>query len=576
MIYVMNDESATLSIDDLSADSFANSPIHNSAFAPSAQAINALHQLNGTLYIAETAMHLSLAPGAGHCYLGKRIDLFPECALEFTTSGNRLIPANRNIQRPLCGESYWDIILSPGRIWAEANDDGWSRAAFPFVLSHSMENDAHNGLGMFFFNDDKVSQIRLQITQQTAPYLLPKRFDAWGLLKTALAPTTTANPENIQTGFEVELKGYMPISPLASITTPDILKDCQFNPGVETAITYGLITQDHIYASPAITRQGDYPFPQQMRHGVWSMTKSAAATLSMLRLARLYGDQVIDLRVADYVNVTSSHEGWQHLTLGDCLNMATGIGDGQLTAEPIDINADDKHDPEVSPEDASRYRQWYEQTSAMGKVDACLKYGNYPWGPGKVARYRDPDLYMAGVVMDAYYRSREGPEADLWQLMLGDVYRAIGIHHLPMNRTIEDDGSAGIALMAFGLFLTLDDMAKIASLFHNGGRVGTEQLLSPGLLAAATDPLHAKGLATGDNTPDGAITYHMAFWHYPYRAQSGEVYYIPAMRGYGGNILLLLPNGMSAFRIANDTGAKYENPCDALSFIRLADMIQAF
>ena len=80
--------------------------------------------------------------------------------------------------------------------------------------------------------------------------------------------------------------------------------------------------------------------------------------------------------------------------------------------------------------------------------------------------------------------------------------------------------------------------------------------LSAELLADATDQRFTKGLPTGDNTADGSITYHMTFWHCPYRARSGQVFYIPAMRGYGGNIQLLLPNGMSAFRIGNDTVTK--------------------
>jgi CubicO group peptidase (beta-lactamase class C family) len=368
----------------------------------------------------------------------------------------------------------------------------------------------------------------------------------------------------------------LPIKSLGEIVTTEIANACHFDPGEETAITYGLIAQDEIFSSAPASRQGNYPFEQQMRHGSWSIAKSAAATLTMLRLARLYGDQMIDLKVSDYVDVSSSHAGWAGVTLGDCLNMATGIGDGQSTAEPVDIHADNRHDPEASPEGADRYRQWYEKPSAMEKVDACLQYGNYPWGPGVVARYRDPDLFMAGVVMDAYYKKREGPGADLWQMMLDTVYRAIGIHHLPMNRTIEADGSAGISLMAFGLFLTLDDMAKIANLIHHKGWVGGEQLLSLALLTAAIDQRLTKGLPTGVDTDEGPITYHQAFWHYPYHALSGKVYYIPAMRGYGGNILLLLPNSMSAFRIANDALTKKQNPYDPLSFIRLADAIQAF
>jgi hypothetical protein len=121
------------------------------------------------------------------------------------------------------------------------------------------------------------------------------------------------------------------------------------------------------------------------------------------------------------------------------------------------------------------------------------------------------------------------------------------------------------------IHLCLDDLAKIANLFHRKGSIGTEQLLSFDLLAAATDPRVAKGLPTGDHGEHGAITYHLAFWHYPYRSLRGQTCYIPAMRGYGGNILMLLSNGMSAFRIANDIVSNRGNPYDALSFVRLAD-----
>jgi CubicO group peptidase (beta-lactamase class C family) len=576
----MIDNHATEPVAESKNYSFPDLPACNTAFVPSSQSLPARHRLPGILEIPETPIHVSLDASFGVSgdsrYLGKRIDLFPKCTLEFINSGDDLIPVHRDIQRQPGGDSYWDLILSPGCTWAEPEDYGWSRAAFPFVLSHSMENDAHNGLGLFFFNHSEVSELWFQISQQTAPYLLPKQFDVWGRLKPRLQPGTAMDRKKIEAEFKVEAGGYMPLQPLASIATQAMCEDCDFDPGHDTAITYGLITQDEIYSSPPVTRQGTYPFEQQMRHGSWSMAKSAAATLSLLRLAQLYGDQVLDSRVADYVDVSGSHQGWQDVTLADCLNMATGIGDGQQTAEPVDIKADNRHDPKVSPEGAALYRQWYEQPSAEAKLNACLNYGNYPWGPGKVARYRDPDLFMAGVVMDAVYKSRAGPAADLWQMITKDVYSAIDIHHLPMNRTIEKNGTQGLPIMAVGLFPRLDDLAKIANLFHRKGRFGTEQLLSSVLLSAATDHRVAKGLPTGDHSEHGAITYHLAFWHYPYRSLGGQTCYIPAMRGYGGNILMLLPNGMSAFRIANDTVSKRDNPYDAMSFVRLADRIQPF
>jgi hypothetical protein len=48
------------------------------------------------------------------------------------------------------------------------------------------------------------------------------------------------------------------------------------------------------------------------------------------------------------------------------------------------------------------------------------------------------------------------------------------------------------------------------------------------------------------------------------------------MRGYGGNMLQLLPNAMSAFRIANDTATHKEDLYDLLSFTHLADTLRPF
>ena len=177
--------------------------------------------------------------------------------------------------------------------------------------------------------------------------------------------------------------------------------------------------------------------------------------------------------------------------------------------------------------------------------------------------------------MDAIYKHHEGPDANLWAMMRREVYAPMGIDHLPKNRTIETNGSSGLALMAFGLFLTLEDCSKIARLLHDGGKAGDKQLLSPTLLARATDPTSDKGLPTGDSTVDDPITYHMAFWHYPYRDNNGRLWVLPKMSGYGGNMVLLLPNGMTALRFAHDPG-DVDEKYDVLAYARIADAIRPF
>ena len=57
---------------------------------------------------------------------------------------------------------------------------------------------------------------------------------------------------------------------------------------------------------------------------MFSVTKSLGAAVALLRLAQKYGDEVFDLKIKDYVPVTAGHDGWERVTFGDALNMATG------------------------------------------------------------------------------------------------------------------------------------------------------------------------------------------------------------------------------------------------------------
>jgi hypothetical protein len=43
----------------------------------------------------------------------------------------------------------------------------------------------------------------------------------------------------------------------------------------------------------------------------------------------------------------------------------------------------------------------------------------------------------------------------------------------------------------------------------------------------------------------------MSFWSVPYRTATGCLFQVPYMFGYGGNFVVLLPNGVSAFRFAD-------------------------
>ena len=77
------------------------------------------------------------------------------------------------------------------------------------------------------------------------------------------------------------------------------------------------IIDDVVYARACRTRYGDYPYCAQMRHGVYSASKSLGAMLAMLRLAQKYGDEIFDLKIKDYVDIASNHDGWNNVTFGE-------------------------------------------------------------------------------------------------------------------------------------------------------------------------------------------------------------------------------------------------------------------
>ena len=65
---------------------------------------------------------------------------------------------------------------------------------------------------------------------------------------------------------------------------------------------------------------------------------------------------------------------------------------------------------------------------------------------------------------------------------------------------------------------------------------------------------HERGLPTGGQVKDGEIRYHMAFWREPYTSEAGCRLYIPMMRGWGGNRVVLMPGELTGIRLAKNYG----------------------
>jgi len=565
---------ARISAAELLSPAWSGETIPNTAFIPASDAVTARQPFLGTLRLTETQMTAQPAVFAPPSVLGRNPQLFPGVTLSFFTDKGDLVPFTQDVIRygsGSQGRSYWDIIVQPGRVWSEPGDGGWSRAGFPFALVNSIEGETHNGLATFLYKDGRVSNLRFQIVQQTAPFYIKHDFVAAGLVAATFAPAPTDHLGSLTRDYEADRADAVPIagwSELAAKVGGARLVNFDGTMPASDIVLSGLDYQGTFYLKECQSAGGPLPWCDRARFGVWSATKALANETALLRLAEKFGPSVFDLKIVDYVPQAARYPGWRNVRFEDAINMATGIGNGSTKREPNDTS-----DGYL---DAS-YSRWYEARSTQEKVAALLADGRvYPWGPGQVTRYRDQDMFILGVAMDRFLKSKEGPTADIWSMLRQEVFAPIGIHHAPTNRTLEADGGAGHPLMAYGYYPTLGDMVLIARLYQNGGKHGDRQILyAPRVRELLAGP-NPRGLPTGEKLPAGETTYTNAFWITSYVAPDDCRVFYPRMIGWGGNIVALMPGGLTGIRLAKSGETADNSEVDTGGMAQVANSLSRF
>jgi hypothetical protein len=528
------------------------SPLHNGHFMPIGAGTAAPAPFSGTIRVTSTRLETSVSdPGAN------AVDIvFPNVEMRFISDGNELIPLDRDF---LTGtnSSVSRIILGPGTIWTEPGDNGWTRASFPFDMTPIRTNIARNGIATFIYSGSQISAIRLQMTQESAGAAAAMaEANVWGTLTAQLTPQIFANGASVIADYHAEKAGYLPTG-----SWSDLAAQLKVDPNAiygkvpsEKISLIGVVKDGVIYRAPCRTRFGDYPYCQQLRAGSFSVAKSMGAAVALLRLAQKYGDGIGDLLIKDYVNVTATHHGWDHVTFLNALNMATGMGTNASTV-PVGLGQNTFADENTSFADTV----FRATGGAAGILNVAFTEPAYSWGPGVEMRYNSIHTFILSAAMDAFLKQKEGPDAHLWDMVFNEVYKPIGIMHAPMKHTIEPDGSRGIPQMFIGLYPTADDVAKLAQLFHDGGMFNGQQLLSANLTAIAMYRTANQGMRAyaGYDNQYGMSRYLMSFWSLPWSDGKGCNTRVPHMSGLGGNVVALLPNGLTVYRFthANDYDA---------------------
>lgn len=505
-------------------------PVDESALALPAEAAHPEHTFVGRLELVGQRTRGGWRVLQDRFGLGGQPDrrYLPDFDFPLVQLGSHLIPLRRGLV--ITSHARWNYILEPGRVWQERSDNGLSRASLPFALVDKNQNCTHNGTLTFLFGRSTVSSVWYQVTQETCFYF---KADLWGMVDAVYHPGGIRRKRRVRRAYVREVKRRIPTAPIEQLagdypgTDPRVFGS-SVTPRHRTA--YGLYAGGTNYVGNCPTRFGEYPHCKVMRLPSYSTAKSAFGGAALMRLVRLYGDRVRELRIRDYVPEAAAAAGdWSEVTFENALDMTTGH---YWSAGAFE----DENGPRMS--------RFYDAESYPARIAAAFD-APYRQRPGSHWVYRSGDTFILTSAMQAFLEEMAGPGADIFDLVVDDIFRPLDIG--PGAHTImrtSENGWQGQALGYLGLFWTHDDIAKISRFFNVGdGRIKGRQVLPPGLLAATMqrDPTD-RGLLAGDDWMYNQ-GFHALRWNESELWPGQAEFWTPFMLGYGGIVFVMMPNG---------------------------------
>jgi CubicO group peptidase (beta-lactamase class C family) len=172
--------------------------------------------------------------------------------------------------------------------------------------------------------------------------------------------------------------------------------------------------------------------------------------------------------------------------------------------------------------------------SAAEKIAAVADLPDDQPLPGEYFRYLSTNTFVLSCAISEFVRKREKSQVDYWNMLAADVLEPLGIYDLVLTRTVEPDNSAGIPVLSWGSYPTLNETARIAELLLNGGVHKGRSLLSGLRTREAVVPGYWKGFVEH---------YRHSFWWESVMIGSCTVT-APYMSGRGGNSVVLSPGGL--------------------------------
>lgn len=462
----------------------------------------------------------------------------PPFDFELIQTGSHIFP----LQRGSIASTHatWELVLSPGRVWNENGDNGFSRVAIPFALQQRNANCIHNGVLSFLFkNDGSISRVAYQIASETCLYF---KADLWGLPNASYSQYLLTDAQALKVAYQTEVANRIPVKPLSAIATdyPGVNAAKLAAPNGTNASHISLVgfyVDGTHYVGGCGTRYGTYPYCEALIVPSYSTAKSAFAGVAMMRLEKKYPG-TRNAYMAAWVGNCASNGNWGDVTLNHVLDMATGNYGSAVY---------------MSDEGAAHTSNLFNVDSHASKISySCGQYTRKAT-PGTQWVYHTSDTYIAGSMMNALLKNNEGGSKDIFtDLLVGELWTPLGLSPTAKYTRRTYDSTAQ-PFTGWGLLWLRDDIAKIGKFIGiDDGAIGGTGMLDSAQLNAALQR------TPGDRgtVPLADYYYNNGFWAHDAKSGLGcsNPTYIPFMSGYGGITVLLLPNDTVYYYFSdNDT-----------------------
>lgn len=458
---------------------------------------------------------------------------------DFVQDGDVLLPVRHGYI--VTNHPHWDFVLEPGRVWNEPGDHGYTRAALPFALVQKYMNCTHYGVMMFLFRaDGSILHAAMQVSSETCKYL---KLDMWGLLDASYTPHPVAAKDAVIAAYRQNRSHRLPERPIAQLA-----KDY---PGVDPSklvigergsrTLYGLVVHGINYVSGCPTRRGDYPYCDVLPFPSYSTAKSAEAALALMAMEQNHpGTQ--KLTVPQFAPVPGCQApNWDGVTLRNLLDMGTGHYDSTGY---------------MADEDAPKVQHFFYVTTEQQK--AAFSCGAYPRraAPGTTWVYHTSDTFLLGAELNRYLRSLPGEEhADIFRDVVdAKIYKPLDLSPATQVTRRTADAAAQ-PFFGYGLQFNRDDIARLALFIgQSDGKVDGKQVLDPHLLDLALQRVEGHHGFVVAAYPD--FRYQLGFWARNVASIAGcnKPTWIPFMSGFGGISVVMYPNGIEYYNVA-DSGS---------------------